>query len=70
MIALGLTVELCAAVLLVVGLLRVDAGTGLLWSSIAVVLVGLCVAAVGVRRSRPPRNAWMPPPTAHSDPTS
>ncbi|CAN5911770.1 hypothetical protein BH23ACT10_BH23ACT10_20230 [soil metagenome] len=62
MIALGLTVELCAAVLLVVGLLRTAAGTGLLWSSIAAVLAGLCIAAVGVRRARPPRNAWVPAP--------
>jgi hypothetical protein len=67
-IALGLAVELIAAGLLVVGLLGPTAGTAILWASIAVVLLGLCVTAVGVRRARPPRNPWMPPPSAAGTP--
>jgi F0F1-type ATP synthase assembly protein I len=68
-IALGLAVELIAAVLLVVGLLEPTAGTPMLWGSVGVVLLGLCVTAVGVRRARPPRNPWMPPPSAAGTPT-
>lgn len=70
MIALGLAVELSAALLLIVGLLQTPVGTGLLWSSIATVLVGLVIASIGVRRARPPRNAWVPPATPAPESTS
>ncbi len=66
MIALGLTVELGAAVLLVVGLLSGASGTGMLWASAALVLVGLVIAMIGVRRARPPRSAWLPPPAGRT----
>jgi hypothetical protein len=56
--ALGLAIELIAAVLLVIGLFLGADGTGVLWSSIAVVLVGLVVTGVGVRRARPPWHGW------------
>lgn len=58
MIALGLAIELIAAVLVVIGLLLGADGTGVLWASIAVVLVGLVVTGAGVRRSRPPWQRW------------
>jgi len=57
-IALGLAIELIAAVLVVIGLLLGADGTGVLWSSIAVVLVGLLIAGAGVRRARPPWQGW------------
>ncbi|MBW3605064.1 MAG: hypothetical protein KY460_09175 [Actinobacteria bacterium] len=60
MIALGLTVEFLAVVLMVVGLLMDSSATSMLWLSIAVVLVGLGVTAIGVRRARPPRGALVP----------
>lgn len=62
MIALGLAIEVVAAVLVVVGLLLGTDGTVVLWSSTGVVLVGLLVAGVGVRRARPPWQGW--PPTS------
>lgn len=58
MIALGLAIELTAAVLVVIGLLLGAGGTGVLWSSIAGVLVGLVITAAGVRRARPPWQGW------------
>ncbi|HSJ44925.1 MAG TPA: hypothetical protein VK923_09620 [Euzebyales bacterium] len=58
MIALGLAIELIAAVLVLIGLLLGAEGTGMLWSSIAVVLVGLLIAGAGVRRARPPSQRW------------
>lgn len=61
MIALGLAIELIAAVLVVVGLPLGADGTAVLWSSIAVVLVGLAVTGAGVRRARPPWQGWTPP---------
>lgn len=58
MIALGLATELVAAVLVVIGLFLGADGTPVLWSSVAVVLVGLLMSAAGVRRSRPPWQGW------------
>ena len=65
MIALGLAIELIAAVLVVIGLLLGADGTGVLWSSIAVVLVGLLIAGAGVRRARPPWQGWSSIATPH-----
>ena len=64
MIALGLTVELVATVLVVLGVTLEGDGTGVLWSSIAVVLIGLAIAVAGVRRVRPP---WPGRAAAESD---
>lgn len=61
MIATGLAIELVAATTVVIGLALGPSGTPLLWSSIAMVLVGLIVASAGVRRARPPRSGWTPP---------
>ena len=64
MIATGLAIELVAATVVVVGLAMGPSGAPLLWSSVAMVLVGLTVAAAGVRRVRPPRSGWTPPRAA------
>jgi len=63
-IAVGLATELIAAVLVVIGLLRGADGTPVLWSSIAVVLIGLLITGAGVRRARPSWHGW---PTVSSD---
>ncbi len=65
MIALGLLVEAVAAIAVVVGLLLGDDGVGVLWASVAVVVVGLLIAMVGVSRARPPLRAWL---TTHAGP--
>lgn len=57
MIAFGLLVEAIAAIAVVVGLLLGDDGVGVLWASVAVVVVGLLIAMVGVSRARPPLRA-------------
>jgi hypothetical protein len=62
--AVGLATELAAVVLVVIGLLLGADGTPVLWSSIAVVLVGLVITGAGVRRARPPWHGW---PTVSSD---
>jgi hypothetical protein len=64
-IALGLAVELIAAMLVVIGLLLGAEGASVLWSSIAVVLAGLLIAGAGVRRARPPWQGW---PTSSGTP--
>jgi hypothetical protein len=61
-IALGLTVELVAAALLVVGLALGEPRASMpLWASVAVALVGLSIAAIGVARARPPRRPVVAP---------
>lgn len=56
MIALGLAIEVIAAGLLVIGLVLGEPRAATpLWASVAVTLVGLIVAAIGVARARPPR---------------
>lgn len=65
MIALGLAIELIAAVLVVVGLvLGEPQAITVLWASVAVALVGLSVTSIGVARARPPRRAVAAPPAA------
>lgn len=55
MIAAGLAIELIAAALLLVGLTVGGAyASAILWAAVAVVLLGLAVATVGVARARPP----------------
>lgn len=55
MIAVGLAIELLAAVVLVIGLVLGEGAAGVpLWSSIGLVVVGLVVTSVGVARARPP----------------
>ena len=62
MIAVGLAIEALAIPLVIGGLVVTGAGgVVLLWASIVVVLVGLVVTTVGVRRARPPRAGWQPP---------
>jgi hypothetical protein len=61
-IALGVAVELVAAVLLVVGLALGEPRASMpLWASVAVALVGLSIAAIGVARARPPRRSVVAP---------
>lgn len=67
MIALGLLVEAVAAIAVVVGLLLGDDGVGVLWASVAVALVGLLVAMIGVGRARPPLRAWLTTQTGPVD---
>jgi hypothetical protein len=60
-IALGLAIELVAAVLVILALfLGGDRAAVPLWSSVAVVLLGLAVVTAGVRRARPPRRSPIP----------
>lgn len=55
MIAVGLAIELVAAVVLLIGLvLGEGAATVPLWASVALVVVGLAATCVGVARARPP----------------
>lgn len=62
MIAVGLAIEALAIPLVIGGLVVTGAaGVALLWASIVVVLVGLVVTTVGVRRARPSRVGWRPP---------
>lgn len=68
MITFGLLVELGAAVLVVLGAVREDAGIPLLWGSIAVVIVGLIITLAGVRSARPPRRV-RPRPGAATGPS-
>jgi hypothetical protein len=60
-IAAGLAIELIAATMVVAGLIMGPSGAPVLWSSIGMALVGLVLAAIGVRRARPPRSGWTPP---------
>lgn len=63
MIALGLAIEVIAAGLLVIGLVLGEPWAATpLWASVAVALVGLIVASIGVARARPPRRALVMAP--------
>ena len=56
MIALGLAIELVAAVGVIVGLvLGEPQAAALLVAAIAAVVAGLVIVVLGVRRARPPR---------------
>lgn len=61
MIALGLTVQLIAGLLVVVGVLQGDDGVVWHWSAVAVVLAGLGLVVAGLRRARPARGGVRAP---------